>query len=217
MLTIGKILLNLETKLSRLEAANEKLIEAFEQNNDVEGAEQFQLTLDEESEVIDGVINRLSQLKVLKAELECRRWEGERRPNESIETRVTEMQEQMRLIHTQQTTGMSLQSYGPLKPPQLEIAPFSGDILKWQEFWDAFEASVHQASYAPVDKLNYRTVGNFRGVLIFVDFVGPMQTTKNSLKICIDPRKYNFLGLKTTNLSLFHIMHIAMLCSYIAP
>ena len=155
LLTIGKILLNLETKLSRLEAANEKLIEAFEQNNDVEGAEQFQLTLDEESEVIDGVINKLSQLKVLKAELERRRREGERRPSESIETRVTEMQEQVRLIHTQQTTGMSLQSFGPLKPPQLEIAPFSGDILKWQEFWDAFDASVHQASYAPVDKLNY--------------------------------------------------------------
>ena len=34
---------------------------------------------------------------------------------------------------------------------------------------------------------NYRTVGNFRGVLIFVDFVSPTQTTKNSLKICIDP------------------------------
>ena len=56
-------------------------------------------------------------------------------------------------------------------------------------------------------------VGNFRGVLIFVDFMGPTKTTKNSLNICIDPRKYNFLGLKTTNLSLFHIMHIAMLYS----
>ena len=155
LLTIGKILLNLETKLSRLEAANEKLIEAFEQNNDVEGAEQFQQTLDEESEVIDGVIDKLSQLKVLKAELERRRREGERRSSESIETRVTEMQEQVRQIHTQQTTSTSLQSFGPLKPPQLEIAPFNGDILKWQEFWDAFEASVHQASYAPVDKLNY--------------------------------------------------------------
>ena len=39
-------------------------------------------------------------------------------------------------------------------------------------------------------KGNYRTVGNFCGVLIFVDFVGPTQTTKNSLKNCIDPRKY---------------------------
>ena len=38
--------------------------------------------------------------------------------------------------------------------------------------------------------------GNFRGVLIFVDFVGPMQTTKNSLKISADPRKIAFWGLK---------------------
>ena len=58
-------------------------------------------------------------------------------------------------MHTQQSTGMSSQFIGLLKPPQLEIAPFSGDILKWQEFWDAFEASVHQASYAPVDKFDY--------------------------------------------------------------
>ena len=33
-------------------------------------------------------------------------------------------------------------------------------------------------------EIKYRTVGNFRGVLIFVDFVAPTQTTKNSLKIC---------------------------------
>ena len=88
------------------------------------------------------MIDKLSQLKVLKTELERRRREGERRPNENLETRVAEMQEQVRQIHTQQTTGTSM---GPLKSPQLEIALFSGDILNWQEFWDAFEASVHQA------------------------------------------------------------------------
>ena len=61
----------------------------------MEGAEQFQFTLDKESEVIKGMIDKLSQLKVLKAELECRCWKGEQRPSESIETRVTEMQEQV--------------------------------------------------------------------------------------------------------------------------
>ena len=35
----------------------------------------------------------------------------------------------------------------------------------------------------------YRMGGNFRGMLIFVDFVGSTQTTKNSLKISADPRK----------------------------
>ena len=47
-------------------------------------------------------------------------------------------------------------------------------------------------------------VGNFRGVLIFVDFVGPTKTTKNSY---IDPRKYNFLGLKTTNVYSYSCVH----------
>ena len=42
-----------------------------------------------------------------------------------------------------------------MKPPQLDIRAFSGDVLRWQEFWDAFDASVHKARYAPVDKFNY--------------------------------------------------------------
>ena len=134
LLNIGKVLLNLEMKLSRLELANEKLSEAYEQANDTEGAEQFQLTLDEESEIIDGVIDKVSQLKILKEELEQRRRETE-------------------------TTGIanscSPQPIAPLRPPQLNITLFGGDILKWQEFWDAFEASVHNAKYAAVNKLNY--------------------------------------------------------------
>ena len=39
--------MNLETKLSRLESTNDKLIEAYEQSNDNEGAEQFQGILDD--------------------------------------------------------------------------------------------------------------------------------------------------------------------------
>ena len=35
--------------------------------------------------------------------------------------------------------------------------------------------------------LLYHMGGNFRGVLIFVDFLGATQTTKNSLKISDDP------------------------------
>ena len=150
LLTIGKVLINLKTKLSRLELANEKLNEAYENNHDEEGAGQFQLTLDEEGEFIDEVIDKMSQLKVLKEELERRRQASERTPSENVEARTSD---------APLTTGMANiwapQTTGPLKPPQLEITPFSGDILKWQEFWDAFEASIHQASYAPVDKLNY--------------------------------------------------------------
>ena len=54
--------------------------------------------------------------------------------------------------------------------------------------------SVYYVVLAYSNDKKYRTGGNFRGVLIFVDFVGPTQTTKNALKISADPRKNSFLN-----------------------
>ena len=65
-LTIGKVILNLETKLSRLEVANDKLGEAYDNGNDVETATEFHTTLDEDSEFMDNVISKVSQLKIQK-------------------------------------------------------------------------------------------------------------------------------------------------------
>ena len=72
LLSIGKVILNLETKLARLETANEKLIDVLEQNEDTTSTEEFQYTLDEDAELTDGVIDKLSQLKLLKEEVERR-------------------------------------------------------------------------------------------------------------------------------------------------
>ena len=44
-LSTGKVLLSLETKLARLESANDKLAEALEQEENTEALEQFQTTL----------------------------------------------------------------------------------------------------------------------------------------------------------------------------
>ena len=98
--------------------------------------------------IIDGIIDKVSQLKVLKGELEQRRRESDGRHTESLETSATTEVRQVGDI-------TSTHIYGPIKPPQLEITPFSGDVLKWKEFWDAFEASIDKAKYAPIDKLNY--------------------------------------------------------------
>ena len=62
------MLLSLETKLAKLETANDKLVEALEQAEELEAAEQFQTTLDEESELIDDTIDKISQLKVMEIE-----------------------------------------------------------------------------------------------------------------------------------------------------
>jgi len=44
-LSISKALLSLETKLTRIEATNHKLVEALEEAEDIDTAEQFQTTL----------------------------------------------------------------------------------------------------------------------------------------------------------------------------
>ena len=70
---VGKVILNLETKLSRLEIANDKLREAYDNGNNVEVAAEFHTTLDEDSEFMDNIIRKVSQLKTLKQEVEQKR------------------------------------------------------------------------------------------------------------------------------------------------
>src|SRR5688572_5057147 len=43
-----------------------------------------------------------------------------------------------------------------VKLPKLELKTFSGNVMHWQEFWDAFEASVHnQESLSDIAKFTY--------------------------------------------------------------
>ena len=43
-----------------------------------------------------------------------------------------------------------------VKLPKLELMKFDGNVLKWQEFWDSFETTIHDnTSLQDVDKLNY--------------------------------------------------------------
>ena len=43
-----------------------------------------------------------------------------------------------------------------IKLPKFELLKFDGNILKWQEFWDSYEAMIHRnPSLQTVDKFNY--------------------------------------------------------------
>ena len=162
LLSIDKVILNLETKLAHLETANEKLMDALEQNEDITSAEEFQNTLHEDAKLTDVVIDNLSQLKMLKEEIEKRRRFTSSRQSQRLEVGLQQVQEQTRHLQSPSRgmeTGISQiwsqPSIVAIKPPKLDITPFKGEVLRWQEFWDAFEASVDKADYAPVDKFNY--------------------------------------------------------------
>ena len=145
-MSVGKVLINLEVKLGRLESANEKLIEAYEQSKDQEGSEQFQNILDEEAELIGSVLTRISELKILKGEVERKRSEMEkarsRISGDSSDTeRINRTQLNPASLEIASIWSPSVQ--GPIKPPHLEITLFDGNVLRWREFWDQFEAAIH--------------------------------------------------------------------------
>jgi len=116
------MLLSLEMKLARLEAANDKLIEVLEQAEDNEVMLQFQTTLKEESELIDDTITKMSQLKVMKEEVKRKRKDLESLQDRDLEHRVTRVQEQVdKLQSTQvyQPSGVTLLMKYQLSLPSL--------------------------------------------------------------------------------------------------
>ena len=71
---------------------------------------------------------------------------------------MTSQMQQVILGQQQQISIGQLNSseYASVRLPILEISSFSGDKLKWTEFCDTFEASLHKnTSISDIEKLNY--------------------------------------------------------------
>ena len=66
-------------------------------------------------------------------------------------------QQQQQTSQTEQSSHRNVSSTGnSIRQPKLEILWFSGEKLKWAEFWDSFEAAVHvNTSLSDVERLNY--------------------------------------------------------------
>ena len=144
-----KSILSLETKLTRLEATNDKLIDAYDEESSSEASVEFQSILKQDSEFMDIVIDMVSQLKVLKEEVERKRRELDTSHTQNLAWAVSHTGTGTDdLITSNQTRLDQFYLQPPLtrvvKPNQIDMPPYSGDILKWKEFWDLFEASVHK-------------------------------------------------------------------------
>ena len=66
------------------------------------------------------------------------------------------MQQQQQQSQLEQSSRRHPSTGNSVKLPKLEIPYFSGEMLKWAEFWDSFEAAVHlNTSLSELEKLNY--------------------------------------------------------------
>ena len=128
-----------------------------------DAAEQLQSLLDDESDFIDGIIGKISHIKLLKETVDRKKREMEATQSQSLENRLTRMQKQVEQLQTVRSSSRPSHNLASiwtapvehLKPANLEIAPFGRDLPCWQEFCDMNEAAVDRSDYAPVDKLNY--------------------------------------------------------------
>ena len=66
---------------------------------------------------------------------------------------ISQMQNKIQQLSLGQHSNFQSSS---IKLPQLEIPTFSGDKMRWKEFWDTFEATVdHNPNLTDIEKLNY--------------------------------------------------------------
>ena len=105
---------------------------------------------------------REHEQKILEVELEAKRKMAQtekemelKRTTVDIELKMKAQVEQKRL-ELEKQFGVPITRQTPtIKLPKLELQKIDGNILKWQEFWDSFEASIHRnPNLQPVDKFN---------------------------------------------------------------
>ena len=97
--------------------------------------------------------------------MEERRWAKEKKFKIELEREITNL-EKLKVeigvklkssyveVNTEDTV---VRNYGnTVKLPKLKLKKFDGNTLKWQEFWDTFDSTIHQnEGLKRVDKLNY--------------------------------------------------------------
>lgn len=87
--------------------------------------------------------------------------------------------------------GSSLKQACPqsARLPKLELPKYNGDILKWTEFWDLFEANIHCRDIKEVDKLSYLLCSLEGTALQTVHGLG---ATNENYKIAVDTLKRRY-------------------------
>ena len=159
--------------IEKLEQANERLSLGIEGQD---GAQEVDLLINEDWSYISEVTNCRDELVEIEQSFQVQKspsehWSSitvtEDRFNQMIQMTAQmqqvmigqqqmQQQQQQQTSHTEQPSHRNASTGNSVRLPKLEIPSFSGEKLKWTEFWDSFEAAVHlNMSLSDVEKLNY--------------------------------------------------------------
>ena len=150
---VSATVIKLKEYNSKLESTCEKL--AIEIDS-IEDDDERNLQLDEQQRLTDLMGTALEvtcELSELENELIKRQKEDNSRLEKLFEMQ-TQLMEKLTVQTDKKTTGTVLKD--SVKLPKLDIPSFKGDIIKFQEFWDAFEACIDKnETLSPIEKFTY--------------------------------------------------------------
>ncbi|XP_062582984.1 uncharacterized protein LOC134244753 [Saccostrea cucullata] len=165
------LLKNVETSIRRIKEFSAKLEETMEkwslaiEDKELKQGEEEKFS--EDSEKVFLLLTKASehtdQLIILEKALQ-ENLSILKKPAEMTDPRLEQMihlqaRMQEQILHFQE---LSIQQHTPktgpvaVKLPKLELPTYSGDKIKFKEFWDAFEATVHKnPKLSNIEKFNY--------------------------------------------------------------
>ena len=152
----------LQLYYEKVENQTEKLAEAV---GDSDKELIKQLVIENET-ICDEAMECVTQLKMFKEKVsEAKLKKIEAKESHGLE-QIVELQKQMNAIVTNQMKQQSdllekqeikeKELSTTVKLPKLDMMTFSGDKLRWTEFWDSFECAIHHnKKLSDIEKFNY--------------------------------------------------------------
>ena len=101
---------------------------------------------------------------------------------------ASQMRQQTEILEKQELREKELST--TVKLPKLDMVTFSGDKLKWTEFWDSFECAIHQnKKLSDIEKFNYlksKVTGEAKSAIL------GLSLSKENYQIAVDILKDRF-------------------------
>ena len=162
ILKINNCVEKLQFYCDKVENQTDKLAEAIG-DSDKELSEQL---VTENESICDKAIECVLNLKQMKDEISQNKAKEADVKEKVRMTHIVELQKQMNAIVVDQMRQQhdflekqdkkEKELATTVKLPKIDIMPFSGNKLKWTEFWDSFECSIHRnKKLSNIEKFNY--------------------------------------------------------------
>ena len=164
-----ELILKLNNCVERLQLYSDKVENQSEKLADAIGGSDTEFTnilVTENETVCDQAVECISRLKQFEEAISTKKLKKEEAKEKYGMDQIVELQKQMNTIVVSQMKQQheflekqeerEKELATSVKLPKLDMHTFSGDKMKWSEFWDAFESAVHnKKKMSNVEKFNY--------------------------------------------------------------